>query len=136
MNTSKSIDNLVISVKGKLQERGYDYETICRYQCCWNLLMAYMNEQKIESYSPKIGLVFLREVYGVTPMENLTKQQCFRARSVKLLNDFIETGSIYPASPKISAAKSLKVFEELFYLYTRYSWSCRYKDNRGVRKDR
>lgn len=120
MNTSKNINNLVRSVKGKLQERGFDSKTICRYQCCWNRLMVYMNERKIESYSPKVGLVFLQEVYSVTPMENLTKQQRLKARSVKLLNDFIETGSIYPAAPKISAAKSLKLFGDILSDFKQY----------------
>lgn len=120
MNTSKRTKTLVTSVKVKLQERGYDSNTICRYQCCWNRLMTYMNEQRIESYSPKVGLDFLREVYGVTPMENLTKQQRFRARSIKLLNDFIETGSIYPAAPRKSAANSLKVFGKLFSGFKQY----------------
>lgn len=108
-----NINNLIMSIKDKLQERGYGSNTICRYECCWSRLIAYMYEQKIEIYSPEIGIIFLRETYGVTPMENLTYQQRFGVRSVKLLNDFIETGSIYPAAPKISAAKSLKVFGKL-----------------------
>ena len=116
MNTS----NLFMSVKGKLRERGYGSNTICRYECCWNRLISYMHEQKIESYSPEVGLDFLEEVYGVTPMEELTKQQRFRTRSVKLLNDFIETGSIYPTAPKISTAKSLKMFGKLLSDFKRH----------------
>jgi hypothetical protein len=120
MSTGNNINYLVTSVKDKLRERGYSPNTICRYQRCWNQLLNHMHGQEIESYSPKIGLDFLREVYNVNLIKDLTKQQRFRARAVKLLNDFVETGTIYPAAPRISAAKSLNVFGKILSGFKQY----------------
>jgi integrase/recombinase XerD len=120
MSTGNNINYLVTSVKDKLRERGYSPNTIFRYQRCWNQLLNHMHGQEIESYSPKIGLDFLREVYNVNLIKDLTKQQRFRARAVKLLNDFVETGTIYPAAPRISAAKSLNVFGKILSGFKQY----------------
>lgn len=119
-NTQKKTSDLIRSVKDKLLERGCTPGTIDHYKCCWNKLTTYMKEHGIVNYNPQAGLSFLEDVCGIKMSENPTIQQRFNARAIKLLNDFIETGTIFPISSKISASKSLKVFGDLLTDFKQY----------------
>lgn len=120
-NTQKrETTTLIISVKDKLLERGYRPSAIDHYQRCWNRLSSYMEDERCTNYTPQTGLSFLEDACGITMTDSLTKQQSLNARAIKLLNDFIETGTIFPASPKISASQSLKIFGYLLSDFKEY----------------
>lgn len=109
-NCHAKLDSLVVSVSTKLSERGYKPVTIQRHQRLWENLGRYMEKQEVTTYTPDIGFLFLREFYEITVSEKLTKQERAHARSIKLLNDFLETGTIFPMEPKVSTVSALKLF--------------------------
>ena len=109
-NCHAKLDSLVASVSTKLRERGYKPVTIQRHQRLWKNLEKYMKKQEVTTYTPDIGFLFLREFYEITVSKKLTKQERAHARSIKLLNDFLETGTIFPMEPKVSTVSALKLF--------------------------
>ena len=105
-NCHAKLDSLVASVSTKLRERGYKPVTIQRHQRLWENLGKYMEIQEVATYTPDIGFLFLREFYEITVSEKLTKQERAHARSIKLLNDFLGTGTIFPMEPKVSTVRT------------------------------
>ena len=119
-HTRKNNHELIVAVKEKLRERGFVASSIDRYNCCWKKLFAYMQKQDISDYNPQVGMGYLEKICGITTSGSQDRRQRLNIRAIKLLNDFLRTGTIFPKSPKISAANSLNVFHSLLSDFKQY----------------
>ncbi len=118
---------LIEKVKKELSKQGFKPATIWCYQTCWNELLKFEADHSIDSYSPQTGMVFLEKIYKITVFTPLSKQDKTRARAIKLLNDYIQHGMIFPKNTT-SCKDSLRHFHsdlEEFKKYqkTRYQFS-------------
>jgi site-specific recombinase XerD len=103
----ESIANTCEKIAGILETRGFKVSTIKKYWRYWNRLSNYLEEKDLKSYSAKIGLHFLSDVYGITVFTGLDREDKWIVRSVQYLNDYRESGVVFPATPHISAIGSL-----------------------------
>jgi len=101
---------LIDKVKEVLLKQGFKPRSLLRYQSCWNALLEFEADHSIDSYCPQTGMVFLEKIYGITVFTPLTKQDKVYARAIKLLNDYLQHGMIFPKN--ISSCKDcLKHFQ-------------------------
>lgn len=112
MKTSINKSNtelLIEKIKEVLLSQGFKPASIWRYQICWNALLKFEAEHGTGSYCPQTGMVFLEKVYKITVFTPLSKQDKVYARAIKLLNDYIQHGIIFPKNTT-SCKGSLKHF--------------------------
>ncbi|MHB8280032.1 MAG: site-specific integrase [Candidatus Humimicrobiaceae bacterium] len=110
---------LIDKVKEVLLKQGFKLASIRPYELCWNDLLKYEAAHGIDSYSPQTGMVFLEEIYEITVFTSLSKQDKTRARSIKLLNDYIQHGMFFPKNIT-SCTDSLKYFQSELEEFKKY----------------
>lgn len=59
-----------------LEARGFLTQTIAHYWRYWDKLIQYLSDNVVATYTPKAGLDFLLDVYGITARTGLTREQC------------------------------------------------------------
>ena len=92
-----------------LEARGFLAQTIDHYWRYWDKLIQYLVANEV-AYTPKTGLDFLLDVYGITASTGLTREQRWIVRSVQYLNDYLDFGTVFPAVPPVSTTNSLTRF--------------------------
>ena len=119
-SANKSNTELLIEkVKKVLSRQGFKPATIRCYQTCWNELLKFEADLGIDSYSPQTGIIFLEKIYKITVFKPLSKQDKTHARVIKLLNDYIQLGMIFPKSTT-SCKDSLKHFHSNLEEFKKY----------------
>jgi site-specific recombinase XerD len=106
----QQITEICEAVTAQFKAVGYRKRSILFHQQRWNKVIRFMDENEITVYTPDVGLDFLTSVCGITAGTKLDKKQMQFEHSVKLLNDFVEFGTIYPKSPPVSIVKRLARF--------------------------
>ena len=105
-----------------MKTRGFRKGTIDRYWRYWNKLLHYMSCNGINTYTPKTGLDFLSDNYGIFVDTVLTQEKKVIVRTVQLISDYFEFGTTFLTSPAVSIANSLMRFGDIldgFKLYQR-----------------
>lgn len=106
----KSTSHLIENVKEELSKAGYKPGIIQIYQRYWNALLTYEANNGIKEYSPKSGLRFLDNIYGISVFTALSKQDKVRARSITLLNDYSRDGMLFPPAGNLPTVRFLSCF--------------------------
>jgi site-specific recombinase XerD len=104
----KRLRDACASIAGVLKERGFKESTIDKYWRRWNGLLEYLSTKKIKKYDAKAGLNYLSDIHGITVFKELDREKKWTVRAVEHLNDYLSMGVIYPNTPPVSTANSLK----------------------------
>jgi site-specific recombinase XerD len=119
-NAMESIASICESIARILESRGFKVSTVKKHWRYWNKLSGYLEEKDLKSYDAKIGLDFLSDVYGITIFTGLDREDKWIVRSVQYLNDYLKSGVIFPATPRVSTIDSLTWTGEYLVSFKRY----------------
>lgn len=72
----------------------YKYVTIRHYRSRWLPVKEYMEARKQKFINPSVCKDFLLRIYSGRPHEQLTEKEKLIAKSVSVLSEFMETGSV------------------------------------------
>jgi site-specific recombinase XerD len=76
------------------EEFSYKYVTLCHYRYRWLPVKEYMEKQRLKFISPAVCKDFLLEFYKGRTHEELTENEKLIEKSVSVLSEFIESGSV------------------------------------------
>lgn len=96
VNKIEELHELVSATRNNLLSYNYSNGTIGWFDRCWNEFVQYAEPKGIVGYTPVVGLDFLhfRIGYPFKPGKKMDALEKYFIRSVRLLNDFQEFGTI------------------------------------------
>ena len=95
-----TINEQVDQVKEFLLGKGYAAKTIKVYSRCWRKLIDYARANGCESFNKRLGNEFLQNEFGENNTELFFRKEKIFARSVKLLESFLQSGNIAATQPR------------------------------------
>ena len=93
-NLFYSFEDLVKKATTYLMKIQYSPRSLDRFRKDWSLLAKYMDEKKIEEYTPEIGIQFLHYSSGHIEYRHLSEDQKNQIHHINILSDFATTGVI------------------------------------------
>ena len=117
MNYSRTAQELIEFAKASMIQSGYSEEYISVLSSTWNALKKYLSLKSILIFTPKLGIAFLQDQYGIPPdcmYRKLSTVDKRRKRAIQILNNCSEHESIIkPKSYSLSkfALQFMKEFQ-------------------------
>ena len=97
-----SFDDLCFNaVNYLIRKMGRTQETAKQYVCYWRRIKRHMHAKGIRKFSSSVGKAYLLSQFGDTDYSKLSKSQKDLVRSVRVLSDFSDNGSIRPVKEQI-----------------------------------
>ena len=98
----KSFDELSFNAaRFLINKMGRSQETAKQYVCYWRRIKRYMHNNGIKEFDSSVGKAYLLLQFGDTDYSQLSKSQKDVIRSVRVLSDFSDNGSIRPVKEQI-----------------------------------
>lgn len=97
-----SFDQLCFNaVNYLIRKMGRTQQTAKQYVCYWRRIKRFMQDKGIKEFSSSVGKAYMLLQFGDTDYSKLSKSQKDFVRSVRVLSDFSDNGSIRPVKEKI-----------------------------------